>query len=180
MKKILLTIVAVLGFATLGNAQSIFHKGTSMVNVGIGFGTESNSSIVIPPLSASYEFGIVDNMFSTGQGSLGLGFYTGYAKYKYDLGYIPEFAKSRIEYSSFVVAPQLSLHYQFVPKLDTYASLLMGYRLYSYNNGYKGDDGEFAWGIHVGGRYMFSPNVGAFVELGYGVSNVSAGATFRF
>jgi hypothetical protein len=39
--------------------------------------------------------------------------------------------------------------------------------------------GGFAFGAFVGGRYMFSEKVGGFAELGYNISWLSLGATFK-
>ena len=43
----------------------------------------------------------------------------------------------------------------------------------SYNSGIN-------WSLFLGARYFFTENVGAFAELGYGISNLNLGVTFKF
>lgn len=175
MKKILLIIAAVIGMATAANAQSVFKKADGMVNLGIGLNAIGGYNMVVPPLSASYEYGILDNVFSNGNGSIGIGAYIGYASYKnkaYDLSS-----------NHFVVGPRVALHYGFMNKLDTYIGLMLGYRSVSYGdsfkNEYKLESSGFAINANVGARYFFTPSIGGFLEVGYGVSNINLGVTFR-
>jgi hypothetical protein len=40
--------------------------------------------------------------------------------------------------------------------------------------------GGFVFAVYGGARYRFTENVGAFAELGYGISFVNIGANFKF
>ncbi|MVM38602.1 hypothetical protein GO730_15290 [Spirosoma sp. HMF3257] len=52
-----------------------------------------------------------------------------------------------------------------------------GYSDYYYSSSYNSG----LWvGLHLGARFMFSPKVGAFTEVGYGVSAVKLGLTAKF
>lgn len=69
-------------------------------------------------------------------------------------------------------------------KFDPYMGATLGFRYAGYQNNYGYDysspynSGLFL-GIHLGSRYMFSPKVGAFAEVGYGVSALRLGVTAK-
>ncbi|WP_162151341.1 outer membrane beta-barrel protein [Porphyromonas macacae] len=177
MKKFFYTIIVLVGLAVSANAQSVFRKGESMLNLGLGLNSLNNYTMVIPPLSASYELGLADNIFSNGNGSLGLGAYIGYASYKYK-----PYKVNSLKENHFVIGPRLALHYGFLGKLDTYLGLMLGYRSVSLSGDFGDIDSTssgLAWNLNIGARYFFTPKVGAFMELGYGISNVNLGVTFR-
>jgi hypothetical protein len=77
-----------------------------------------------------------------------------------------------------------------IDKLDTYAVTSLGWTVVSYKREvHRGsvlpDDaearGHVFWGIGIGGRYFFTPNVGIFLELGYSdLSFATLGASFTF
>lgn len=77
MKKILVTLFAVFTFTALTVAQNTtFEKGTSVVSAGVGIGSNYYGlgySTVVPQVFASYEYGIMDNLFSNGKGAIGVG-----------------------------------------------------------------------------------------------------------
>ena len=74
-------------------------------------------------------------------------------------------------------------HYQFAPKLDTYAGLMLDYHIASFSsniNGYSGISGNsIDLGVLLGARYFFTDRVGMFTELGYSVPYWNLGVTFR-
>lgn len=184
MKRFFLFIIATLTIGIAAQAQSTFTKGTTTLNLGLGIGgTISNSSysMLLPPLSFSVDYGVVGGLFD-GNGSIGVGGYIGGEAYRYK-GY------DNSLWSRTVIGPRGSLHYQFVDKLDTYASLMLGLKIINWNyhvdspvGGVKSKDTatEFDWGLHVGARYYLSNNWAIMGELGYGISYFSIGATYRF
>jgi hypothetical protein len=74
-------------------------------------------------------------------------------------------------------------------KIDLYAGLGLGYQRfrwdddaygYGYGYSYNYRSGVF-FNYFVGGKYYFTPKVGAFVELGYtGLSSSRVGVSFKF
>jgi hypothetical protein len=40
--------------------------------------------------------------------------------------------------------------------------------------------GDINFELHAGGRYLFNNSVGAFAELGYGISPLQLGVTLKF
>ncbi|WP_420149517.1 hypothetical protein [Spirosoma sp.] len=65
-----------------------------------------------------------------------------------------------------------TLGFRYAGYKDSY-----GYSYYDYGGGYN--SGLYV-GIHLGARFMFSEKVGAFAEVGYGVSAVKLGLAAKF
>ena len=92
-------------------------------------------------------------------------------------------------WSQTLVGPRGSLHYQFVDKLDTYFSLILGVNIISWNYNMKVADvaikdkdtsARFGWGAHFGTRYYLSDRWAVMGEFGYGLTFLTLGATYRF
>lgn len=169
------------------NAQNIFSKGDKAINIGIGLGSYYGGDgykSSIPPISASFEQGIVDGLLD-GKASIGVGGYLAYTANKwenthsnYTYGY---------KYTYFILGARGAFHYQFVDKLDTYTGLMLGYNV--VNSKYYGDstgsilDPTGASGIgysaFLGARYHFTEKLTAFAEIGYGISALELGISFR-
>lgn len=184
MKRNLILTAVILCFAVVANAQNTFNKGDKVVNLGIGFGnalyTGSGYTNKIPPISASFEMGIIDNLFDE-KSSIGVGGYLGYTSAKweyYDWGY---------KYSDIIIGVRGAFHYQLVDKMDTYTGLLVGYDVvtakefgtasgYDYNSSSSG----LTWSYFIGARYYFTDNIGAMAEVGWGIAYLNLGLTFKF
>jgi hypothetical protein len=177
--KILLLIAAITFSVTLTNAQ-IATEGSKFVNLGLGLGTNLYSGLhykmQVPPVSASFEYVIKDELFDENS-SLGVGGYLGFTSYKWtsgDWGW---------KYNSIVIGPRGYLHYQFIDNLDTYTGILLGYNILSSKWTGSGtswgsaNSGGIAYSWFVGGRYFFSDNIAAMLELGYGVSYLNIGVS---
>ena len=175
MKKFFL-LIGVLAFSMLSmNAQSIFSKGDKVVNVGVGLFSylgESGYSTTIPPISASFETCIKDNLFNE-KSSLGIGGYVAYAGQKY------EYMEYDWKYSYVILGARGALHYQFVNKLDTYGGLMLGYNIASVSGDGAASAGGFSYSLFVGGRYSFSQKFAAFAEIGYGIAAIELGISFK-
>jgi len=152
---------------------SAFNEGDMVINAGVGLGTfiyDRDFSVILPPITASFEYGIVD-LFE-GQGGIGIGGYAGYLLRKNDVfGNVGDL----------VVGPRGLFHYQFVDNLDTYTGIMLGYDIRSFSQKNTPLSGStFAFAYFVGARYYFTNHFGAFAELGYGISPVQLGFTFKF
>lgn len=161
-KKIIGALVAVMAFFSLNaNAQNVMDKGSSILTIGAGI---TDNRI---PLSVAFDHGVVGNLFGSPDASLSLGGMLG-----------TSFGNG---YNGLFVGPRVGLHYHFIPQLDTYFSLMLGLEAGKYSsNGVSTDwSTDFDWGTHVGARYMFTHNVGAFLELGYGYSFANIGIAFK-
>lgn len=184
MKKAIFTILAVIT-ATMMMAQDIrFKEGDKVLNLGIGLGSTLYSGLyyktVVPPVSASLEFGFMDNLLDVENLSLGLGGYIGFATAKQEWpggwGY---------NYTNIIIGGRGSLHYPLVEKLDTYTGLLLGARIVSNKSfnlpgGWESASGSgIAYSWFVGGRYYFTDNLAGMVELGYGIAYLNLGVAFK-
>ncbi len=164
--------------STSFSAKAQFEEGQSDLNLGVGFVTFGFNGDGALPISLSYEYGINDN--------ISVGGFGGYVSSTED------FAGFGVDYSwkytYLIVGVRGSYHKELVDGFDTYAGILLGYNIASVT--YEGDDsfkpaiepsvGGVAYGIYAGGRYHFTDNVGAFLELGYGISAVNLGLALKF
>ena len=184
MKKIvLLTLVVLFSLTQLIAQEPTFIKGDKVLNLGIGLGNALYSGSYyksqIPPVSASFEMGVVDNILE--KGVIGVGGYLGFSSSKYDyMGW-------GWKYTNIIVGARGNFHYPLVDKLDTYTGLLLGYNIASskefgtstgYN--YNASTGGVIWAWFVGARYYFSDNFGVMAELGYGISYLNLGVSLKF
>lgn len=177
MKKLSLLVIAVLFLSAGLSAQTIFAKGDKVASFGFGLGSNLNDwaglKVVLPPIAASFEYGIVDGLIN-GNASIGVGGTLAYArsKGKHD---------SDLKANSFVIGAKGSFHYQFVDKLDTYGGLMLGFKLEKAEYGsWDDDNNELALSIYVGARYYFTENFAAYGELGYGIAVLQLGVAYKF
>lgn len=87
MKKILLTLMGLAFVCFSLHAQNTFKKGDKVINLGIGLGSTLYSGSYytnkFPPVSASFEVGVKDELFDE-KSSLGICGYVGYTGAKWD------------------------------------------------------------------------------------------------
>jgi hypothetical protein len=133
------------------------------VNAGIGFTVGRNGGI--PPISVSADFKLPISMPIT----LGvMGRLSTSDTYK--------FGNLEYTYVDIGIGARGLYHFNFVQNLDTYAGVTLGYNIQTVS--YKGDWPDaikdnykgvsyFLWGVKLGGRYFFTKNIGAFIELDY-------------
>ena len=179
IKKVLFAALALAGSVSLANAQEIFQAGTKAVNVGVGLGSVLPNT-TIPPLSVSFDYGVKDNLINGENGSISAGGYVGYTASSIDFGV----SKLRTSYA--ILGARGAFHYQFMPKLDTYAGIMLGYRVAS--SSWSGSEvagtaqsaSQFDYSTYAGARYFFTENIGAFAEAGYGVAYLNLGVTCKF
>ncbi len=192
MKRKTLLIVAVL-FLCFNSmkAQDVFNKGAIAVNANIGLSNYSygygllNSSVGLPPISASLDVGVIDGLIAD-RASVGIGGYVGFATYSYKYYDYYQEKMTRMCFGA-----RGTFHFQLTEKLDTYAGVMLGlytygYKYsynpaYSYYNDYSVRDNysDFAFSSFIGARWYMSKNFGFNAELGYGFTYISAGITFR-
>jgi hypothetical protein len=182
MKKSLFAIAIAMMFSLSSFAQE-FEEGDKVLNLGIGFGSTlyagSLYSTSLPPVSASFEVGIKDGVLD--EGSIGVGGYVGFSRYKY------EYLNWGYNYTNFILGARGVFHYPFMDKLDTYGGLMLGFRVVSskefgdavFGYNYSASSGGLVSSVFVGGRYYFSDNLAAMLELGYGISYINLGIALK-
>jgi hypothetical protein len=185
MKKILLSITALLMLATFSSAQSssaAFSPSDNLLNVGIGlgtpfFGSGYSSSIPINP-TISYEKGVIDNL------SIGGEFSYASSKYSFDDGFGDNYS---ITYNAIYVGARASYHFggllSLPSKFDVYGGATAGYIILSVsdNAGDSSAQGSTAGGGgFVGGKFYFSSKTAVYAELGYqSLSYINVGIAFK-
>ena len=178
MKKLLtfsflLALTATTSFKGFSQA---YKQGDKLLNATIGlnsgYGGLGGATL---PLGASFEVGVTD--------AISVGGFADYTSFKYsgfDYGWSFLYFGAR---GSYHVNELLKINSD---KLDVYGGLGLGY----YTASYSGPTGSTYGGAYggsiffsgfIGGRYYFTDNIGAVLELGGGgVSNIKAGLTFKF
>lgn len=144
------------------------------LNAGIGLATFYGGGV---PIGISVEVAGKNN-FSVGGSIDYFRFNNGY----YSSGYTFIYAGARASYH---LGEALNVQ---TNSFDPYVGATLGFRYagysdsygYSYYDGYSSsyNSGLFI-GIHAGARFLFSSKVGAFAEVGYGVSALKLGITAK-
>ncbi len=184
MKKLLITLsISVLSSVFVLAQESVFNVGDKVVNIGIGLGSTYYSGLyyksTIPPISISYEKGIVGDVLE--KGTIGIGAYLGYSGYKWDyfgVGW---------RYNTIILGARGAFHYPILEKLDTYTGILLGYQLVSSKRfgdsdpevNYTTRGSQVAWSWFAGGRYYFSDKLAGMLELGYGITYLNLGIAIK-
>jgi hypothetical protein len=186
MKRILLISLLLVLALSVSFGQIAYKQGDQVASVMIGFGSTvytSDATSTVPPLSATFDYGYNENI-SLG----GIISYTG-SKYEwsgYGYGY-------KYTWSYLIIAARGAYHYDLLhnSKIDTYGGVALGYDIasssatYNGNWGYLGQpsaesSGGVLFGLYVVGRYYFSPNLAAQLELGYGIAYFNIGIAYKF
>lgn len=157
-------------FSINANAKdNLLKKGTSLVNIGLGYNYYYMHHLTFPHVSGTYEYGIAD--FGKG-GSIGVGGYLGLTGYK------DGYYGSRM--TEFIIGARGAYHYTIIDnKFDVYGGLVLGYAIYASRHSVS-QSNKLAYDTFVGARYMFSENFGAFAEVGYGIVLTSIGVSLKF
>lgn len=190
MKKIfLLSLFVAACSLQLAAQEPTFVKGDKVVNLGIGLGSIYYSGLgyktVIPPVSASFEMGILDGIAE--KGSIGVGGYLGISSHKWESVYTYLGDTYGYKFTNIIIGARGVFHYPFVEKLDTYTGLMLGYDINidkEYGNYYPGSDyvsghSGLTYQWYVGGRYYFTESLAGMLELGYGISYLNLGVAFK-
>ncbi len=186
MKKLSLLLVIAIFSVSMAQAQTPFRKGDKIVNVGLGLGTYGvlgNTSI--PPVAVSFEYGYKNNLFNE-KSSLSFGGYAGY--YSSKLSHTSPAGEYGWKYTNILIGGRATVHYDFLEnkKIDTYGGLMLGYNVASSSyygiEGFeagKSSYGGLIYSSFLGARYYFTPKIAGFLELGYGVSAIELGVSFK-
>jgi hypothetical protein len=177
MKKVLMLTVLIVLFMAHASAQKMtFKKGDNLLNFGVGFGSPLYwgvaNQVIIPPIHVGYELGIVDGILD--KGAIGVGGLVALSSAKNtDAG----------SYTDFIFGARGNFHYTFVPKLDAYAGILIGYDYTFHSQSGPEYVGRTAGPIaspFLGGRYYFTENFAVMSELGYTPAILTVGLSLKF
>lgn len=165
-----LVLCLVIVFASMSlSAEGPYKKGSNDINAGIGFGSTLVGSITLPPINASYEIGITDDISAGGYFGFAMS-EEGWSGYTW-------------KYTHIIIGARGSYHFYNEDNMDLYGGLMLGYNVVSVDSpgdyAYDAASSGITYSAFLGGRYYFSENLGAFAELGYGVAYISLGITFK-
>jgi len=177
-KSLFSVVIAFCGVVGLFAQDSMFSKGDKVANLSIGLGGTVYGSIGggLPPVGASFEYGVKDNLFNE-KSHLGIGGYAGFTSASQDI------LVTTISYSSIIVGARGILHYDLVDNMDTYGGVLLGYNIASseVTGGTfpVASYGGLVYAGFIGARYYFSPKFAAMAELGYGIAFLNVGVSLK-
>jgi hypothetical protein len=163
------------------NAQ-LFDKGDIVVSAGVGLGSNYNAfgstySNIMPVIFLTGDYCLREDL---GPGNLGVGAIIGFSSYKENY-YTDEYLKVK----TFLLGARGTYHFtDLVDKLDLYGGITMGGEIVSskytgdgvYNDAGSGFLGEF----FAGARYYFTDDFSVMGELGYGISWLKLGISYKF
>ncbi|MBL7895313.1 MAG: hypothetical protein JNK50_08490 [Bacteroidia bacterium] len=186
--------------------EKCFDEGTHIVNLGFGFGRTYHAvykgagykSGSTPAISLTYEQAWPQKL---GPGYLGVGAYLGhqfsffrydYTRYNDNNGAFSTYYSDH-KWNYFMLAARAAYHWDVLnsKNAEVYGGVIAGLRFqihnYSTNDPDKKDPYNYnnslvypAWSVFAGARWYFSKNVGLFAEVGYGVSYLTGGFSFKF
>ena len=174
---------------TDSGVKPAFDKGSTTLGLCVGVGIDYDyygTAVQLPAFGLVYDQGIIANV---GPGTIGVGgllaFKTAHYNYSYG-GY-------KATWSNYIVGVRGTYHLTLLKdknnKFDPYAGVLLGVRIFRYNdtyyntwtyNPYNYGGAYFTKGVFVGAKYNFSKNFGAFAEVGYDISNARIGLNLNF
>lgn len=187
-------ILAILLLSSPIAATAQFEVGDNVVGLGLGIGGHYNAyssySSQTPALGLYYEMGLTE----LGSGVLGLGGFVGYKSlaYKNRALFGPGFDYDW-RWTYVIIGVRGACHYNEwhgIPELDTYGGLMLSYNSVKWTDNTRYPEGYLASGTYgssgigftgfIGGRYYFTEQLGAQLELGYGISVLSLGVVYKF
>ena len=174
LEKNIFSVLALITVITLTSESAfsqVFDKGVKQANLGIGFGGGYGTGSTSPAISGSFEVGVTDK--------IGVGGIVGYQSSTYDYGF------GSYSYTYLIFGARGSYHFYETDNVDVYGGAMLGYQNVSVSStgstfGAAASSSGIVIGLYLGGRYMFSENIGAFAELGYSISIFSVGLTAKF
>ncbi|HMQ50030.1 MAG TPA: outer membrane beta-barrel protein [Saprospiraceae bacterium] len=176
MKKFIFTLTICLSLAAATTLNAQLHvQGDINVNAGIGLLSFYNfaGTLDLPPIGGSVEYGVTDE--------ISVGAYLAFSRSTWSYAYLG--GEARWAYTYLIVGPRASYHFNLpeLEELDLYAGAFLGATISSST--WKGTGsqpdvdtyGGLTYALFGGARYFFSENLGAFGEVGYGLSLLTVG-----
>jgi hypothetical protein len=184
MRKNLLTALFILTGFHLSAQESSLKKGNLKLNAGLGIGSfvkVTGGKTVFPPLSVSVEYAIDNEMT--------IGAILGYTSTEDVDTYGSIGVQDVYRYSHILFGARANYYFNSEEKYDFYGGAFLGYNAISVSltsssssgsmSSYEAEASNFLYGIHIGGRYKFSPKTSAFAEIGYGLALLNLGITIN-
>jgi len=194
MKKIftalVITLIAI-SFTTLNAQNQAFKKGN--LNLSLGYGIiptfiNEGGNVNMPPISARLGYAVTNNFNLAG--------YVGYSATTSKPEIISDGILSETRNDLVILGLRGEFHTNRDEKFDFYGGFMFGYNIpmveeTSSNDGskiirnpdepfkYPEAENNFIYSGFVGASYFFKPKMAAYAEVGYGISLVNLGLTFK-
>jgi hypothetical protein len=180
-----LALVAMLFVPTSASAQNAYNVNDKVISAGVGLGNVVGfyGTTSFPPLFVQFEMGLPLEELKN---KLTIGGVIGYAASSEDYYW------AKYTYSYIFIGVGGNYHFlEKNAKIDAFAGLGLGYTISNYSASYKEGyteasqyaysygGGYFAYDIHVGGRYYFTPKLAVLAELGYGFGLFRFGVSYK-
>ncbi|SMO33801.1 Outer membrane protein beta-barrel domain-containing protein [Saccharicrinis carchari] len=191
MKQLSLTIAFFLGVLSSTLAQPLtFGQQSIGISIGIPSMYDHAYTKQSPAISALYEYGISDKI---GIGYIGVGGLLSLAGGEYNAPILSQSVSYKL--SQTLIGPRAAYHFDMVDltgnkdwqNLDVYSGAFLGLKFESAkytepntSKKLKNNNTKLVTDLFAGIRYAFTPHIGAFGEIGFGVSYLSVGVSFRF
>jgi hypothetical protein len=194
MKKNLFALVvmlATISSLTLNAQNQAFKKGN--VNLSLGYGIvptfiNDGGSSNIPPLSARIGYALSNNINVSG--------YVGYSATTSKPEVVSDGILSKTRNDLLILGLRGEIHSDRDDKFDFYGGFMFGYNIpmveeTSVSDGseivrdpnepfkYPEAQNNLVYSGFIGASYFFKPKMAAYTEVGYGVSLVNLGLTFK-
>ena len=178
----------------------LFEEGSKTISVGYGFGTfytalfsawsttPGYTASNLGPIFVKGEYGVTDK--------IGIGLTIGYETIKnswtaqgYDMNFNPVNYNYGWNFSLLSVMIHGNYHFYQTDKFDVYAGASLGYA--NFSTKFTTNDPNYGpsptisipiavgYGINIGAKYYFTPNIAVYGEVGYELSYANLGLTFK-
>lgn len=186
MKKLLIGVFTV-GLVVSFHAQDLRVK-DNLLSAGIGIGGVYGYNVSytrsLPGMYIFFDHGIKTDLK---KGLITLGGFWGYKYLHYHYDYPFNNYYYAITWNTFMLGVRSTFQFKIDEPFHIFIALMLGpgyvfyhqssndpdYKPKKYNSVY------LDYSFSLGGRYAFSDNVGLFFEVGYGISYLTVGASFK-
>lgn len=196
MKKLIISLVCVATSAIFTSVSAqVFHQEAQFGSIGYGFGNIGNTVIKsfnsnanfnytsVGPLFLRYEYGVSEN-FGIG---LNISYLSGVASFNTESN--GEIYRNEISREGYNIMLRFNWHMGDHHKIDPYIGFAGGYRNNVLSSDFNDPELEnvsneslipFGFEATFGTRFMFSDNIGAYVEVGVARAIMQIGMTAKF
>jgi outer membrane protein W len=186
MKKLIvsLTIMLALSYSSFAQSGGAYSEGSNTISLGYGIGNiwktlfslDGEAVSATGPFALTFEHGFTEKI-SAGL-SVGYSKVTGTGGDDNGSGFTESL-------TNFAIVARGNYHFGESEKFDPYIGLGLGYYNFKYTNS-DGDNSTFAVpgalaiSAQLGAKYYFSPQIGAYAEVGYVAGSIlQIGVTYK-
>lgn len=172
MRFLAVVTLLLISFSSYNASAQEIQKGDFILSPGLGFGYVYAGGVTI---SVNGEYAFTDEISGGG--------YLAYTRWDHS------WSGPDVNYSFIDFGVRASYHFAKLLRVtnkqfDPYAGAMLGAVIsdndYNGNGYYDEYDGGVRGGLYAGARYYFQPNIGVYGEVGWALSPITIGVTFKF